>query len=140
MKILRPINIDLLWKKIPSTVVVWILVFIAVLAAIVLNLLLLREIKKRTSKLPKAKLFAYEVAVSLNIDSNGGVSAKHADGSNLSDHKYAIEKLISISPSASRRAGKLLSGSRSEIAVRLPRLWRPFDPAVMTLKSNKKVY
>ena len=140
VKITRPIHIDLLWKKIPSPIVVWILVFLAVLAAIILNLLLLREIKKRTSKLPKAKLFAYEVAVSLNIDSNGGVSAKHADGSNLSDHKYAIEKLISISPSASRRAGKLLSGSRSEIAVRLPRLWRPFDPAVMTLKSNKKVY
>lgn len=140
VKITRPIHIDLLWKKIPSTVIVWLLVFLAVLAAIILNLLLLREIKKRTSKLPKAKLFAYEVAVSLNIDSNGGVSAKHADGSNLSDHKYAIEKLISISPSASRRAGKLLSGSRSEIAVRLPRLWRPFDPAVMTLKSNKKVY
>ena len=140
VKITRPIHIDLLWKKIPSPIVVWILVFLAVLAAIILNLLLLREIKKRTSKLPKAKLFAYEVAVSLNIDSNGGVSAKHADGSNLSDHKYAIEKLISISPSASRRAGKLLSGSRSEIAVRLPRLWRPFDPAVITLKSNKKVY
>ena len=140
VKITRPIHIDLLWKKIPSPIVVWILVFLAVLAAIILNLLLLREIKKRTSKLPKAKLFAYEVAVSLNIDSNGGVIAKHADGSNLSDHKYAIEKLISISPSDSLRAGKLLSGSRSEIAVRLPRLWRPFDPAVMTLKSNKKVY
>ena len=140
VKILRPINIDLLWKKIPSTVVVWILVFIAVLAAIVLNLLLLREIKKRTSKLPKTKLHAYEVPVSLTVDTNGLLIAKHSDGSNLAEHKYAIEMLTPISSSESRRAGELLGGSRSKIAVRLPRLWRPFDPAVMILKSNKKVH
>jgi hypothetical protein len=140
VKIDRPVSIDLLWKKIPSPIVVWVLVFLAVLAAIILNLLLLREIKKRTAKLPNTKQYAYEVAVSLIIDASGGVTAKQVDGSKLSDHKYAIEKLIPISLSDSRRAGKLLSGSRSEIEVRLPRLWRPFDPAVMTLKSNKKVY
>jgi hypothetical protein len=140
VKIDRPISIDLLWKKIPSPIVVWVLVFLAVLAAIILNLLLLRETKKRTSRLPKTKLHAYEVPVSLKVDTNGLLIAKHSDGSNLAEHKYAIEMLTPISSSESRRAGELLGGSRSKIEVRLPRLWRPFDPAVMILKSNKKVH
>ena len=139
VKITRPIHIDLLWKKIPSPIVVWILVFLAVLAAIILNLLLLREIKKRTSKLPQEKLFAYELPIILQLNEKGGVDARNRDGSDIGSHLFAVDKQITLKIAKSRLSAKLDKGSRSELNVDLPNIFRPFKPAVLVLKSSSKV-
>lgn len=139
VKITRPIHIDLLWKKIPSPIVVWILVFLAVLAAIILNLLLLREIKKRTSKLPQEKLFAYELPITLQLNEKGGVDARNWDGSDIGSHSFAVDKQITLKIAKSRLSAKLDKGSRSELNVDLPNIFRPFKPAVLVLKSSSKV-
>jgi hypothetical protein len=139
VKIDRPVNIDLLWKKIPSPIVVWVLVFLAVLAAIILNLLLLREIKKRTSKLPQEKLFAYELPITLQLNEKGGVDARNWDGSDIGSHLFAVDKQITLKIAKSRLSAKLDKGSRSELNVDLPNIFRPFKPAVLVLKSSSKV-
>jgi hypothetical protein len=69
----REIKVDIEWKMRPPMWIVWAIVALALLIVALLNLLLLREIKKRTSRMSSG-LFAFEVPVKLTRLKTGQIT------------------------------------------------------------------
>jgi hypothetical protein len=50
-----------------------------------------------------------------------------------------VDKQITLKIAKSRLSAKLDKGSRSELKIDLPNIFRPFKPAILVLKSSSKV-
>ena len=136
----RPVKIDIQWKTRPNPYLVWFIVLISLLIAAFLNLLLLREIKKRTSKMAKSGLFAFEVPITLTRMGSGQIVVRTRDGLDPTSVSFDIAQQIAVRVDADRRHAKLSDGTRSALRIKLPSLFRPFTAPLLVLDSKKSVY
>lgn len=136
----RTIKVNVVWKTKPPILLVWLLVIAALLIVALLNLLLLREIKKYTSKMAKSGLFAFEVPVTLTRMASGQVVARTRDGLETTSVAFDVSEQIAVRIDSDRRHAKLMDGSRSTLRVKLPSLFRPFAAPLLVLDSKKSVY
>lgn len=136
----RPIKINVVWKTKPPIWLVWVIVLVALLIVALLNLVLLREIKKYTSKMAKSGLFAFEVPVTLTKMGSGQVIARTRDGLDTASVAFAVSEQIAVRIDGDRRHAKLMDGTRSTLRVKLPSLFRPFAAPLLILDSKKSVY
>jgi hypothetical protein len=136
----RPISISVDWKPKPPIWLVWGIVAIALLIVALLNLLLLREIKKYTSKMAKSGLFAFEVPVSISRMRTGQLLVKTREGAELSSVQFNVDDQFAVRIEGDRRHAKFMGGSRSSLKVKLPSLFKPFAAPLLVLDSKKSVY
>lgn len=135
----REIKVDIEWKMRPPMWIVWAIVALALLIVALLNLLLLREIKKRTSRMSSG-LFAFEVPVKLTRLKTGQITVTTSEGNPLSSVAFNIDEQFAVRVEDDRRHAKFVGGSRSALHVKLPSLFRPFTAPVLVLDSKKPVY
>jgi hypothetical protein len=136
----RKVDIDLAWKAKPWPPLVWAIVLASLLIAALLNLLLLREIKKYTSKMAQSGLFAFEVPVRITRMRTGQLTVKTRDGADLSSVVFNVDDQFPVRVESDRRQAKLMGGSRSSLRVKLPSLFKPFAAPLLVLDSKKSVY
>lgn len=135
-----PISVNIEWKEVPSALTVWLLVILALLLAGLLNLLLLREIKKQTSRMSQSGLFAFEIPIKLVRNQSGQIAATTRDGAPLSSVVFDVAQQIAVKVDDDRRHAKLTNGSRSTLRVKPASLFKPFTASMMILESNRSVY
>ena len=136
----RRVDIALEWKAKPSSLLVWAIVIASLLIAAFLNLLLLREIKKFTSRMAQSGLFAFEVPVRISRMRTGQLTIKTRDGADLSTVVFNVDDQFPVRVESDRRQAKLMGGSRSSLRVKLPSLFKPFAAPLLVLDSKKSVY
>lgn len=136
----RAIEIDVRWKTKPPMSIVWAIVIASLLFAAFLNLLLLREIKKYTSRMAQSGLFAFEVPVRISRMRTGQLTIKTRDGADLSSVVFNVDDQFPVRVESDRRQAKLMGGSRSSLRVKLPSLFKPFAAPLLVLDSKKSVY
>jgi hypothetical protein len=136
----RPVTIALEWKSKPWPPLVWAIVLAALLIAAFLNLLLLREIKKFTSKMVKSGLFAFEVPITVTRLGSGQLVTRTRDGLEPTSVVFDVSEQIAVRIDSDRRHAKLNDGSRSTLRIKLPSLFRPFEAPLLLLDSKKSVY
>ena len=135
-----PISVNIKWKEVPSALAVWLLVILALLMAGLLNLLLLRAIKKKTSRISRSGLFAFEVPIKLVRNRSGQITGTTRDGAPLSSVVFDVAQQIAVKVDDGRLQAKLVNGSRSTLRVKPPALFKPFTASLMVLESNRTVY
>jgi hypothetical protein len=136
----RKVDIALEWKAKPSSLLVWAIVIASLLIAAFLNLLLLREIKKFTSKMARNGLFAFEVPVQIIRQRTGQLLVKTREGADLSSVLFSVEDQFAVRVESDQRHAKFTGGSRSSMRVKLPSLFKPFAAPLLVLDSKKSVY
>lgn len=135
----REIKVDIEWKMRPPMWIVWAIVALALLISALLNLLLLREIKKSTSRMSSG-LFVFEVPVKLTRLKSGQITVTTSEGNPLSSVVFNIDEQFPVRVENDRRHAKFEGGSRSALRVKLPSLLRPFTAPLLVLDSKKPVY
>jgi hypothetical protein len=136
----RKVDIDLAWKAKPDPRLVWLIVLVSLLIVALLNLLLLREIKKFTSKMARTGLFAFEVPVQITRQRTGQLLVKTREGADLSSVLFNVEDQFAVRVESDQRHAKFTAGSRSSMRVKLPSLFKPFAAPLLVLDSKKSVY
>ena len=136
----RAVEIDVVWKAKPPMWIVWLIVVSALLVIAFLNLLLLREIKKYTSRMSKSGLFALEIPINITRQRTGQLTTTTRDGSQLSSVSLNVDEQLAVKVDPDRRNAKLNGGSRSSLRVKLPSLFRPFAAPLLVLNSKKSVF
>jgi hypothetical protein len=136
----RAVEINVDWKPRPNSWLVWTAVLLALMMVALMNLMLLREIKKRTSRMTSSGVLAFEVPIRLSRMRSGQLTVKTSDGSELSSVVFNIAEQVAVKVEADRRRAKLTDGSRSALRVKLPSLFKPFTAPLLVLESKKSVY
>lgn len=135
-----PVVIDVSWLRVPSRPVVAIITALLILLAALVNLLVMRLIARRTSKMPGSGVYAYEVPVRLVLSPGGRVQMTLRDGSDLGMHQFDLSNQIPLRLNKARTEALLLGGSRSVLRVKQPPLHRPFRSAVLIVDSPSSAF
>lgn len=136
-----PIVININWKRTPDAWVVWFITALALALVALLNLFVLGQFTRRTSKLPESgRVMAYEVPVRLERGQAGQVRVSGANGEDLSRHQFTIDGLIRLTTNKSRSEAILAGGTQSVLRIKYPSLFRPFKPPYLALISKDMVY
>jgi hypothetical protein len=130
-----PVTVDVSWLRVPPSSIVAVITILLVLLAGLVNLLIMRLIARRTSKMPASGVYAYEVPVRLVLSAGGRVQMMARDGSDLGAHQFELSNQIALRVNKSRTEAILNGGSRSRLRVKQPPLHRPFRSAALVLDS-----
>ena len=129
------VNVDL--KKVPNKWLVFLLTAFMFLLVIFLNLGLMRLLMRKSARISKFGVDAYEVPVVVQKAVDGRLEIRLQDGSSPIAHQFEVEKKIAMRVSPDGRTASLSGGSLSKLRVVLPPIYRPFGDAVMRIESSK---
>jgi len=130
-----PVKVDVSWLRVPSRSVVALITTLLIVLAGLVNLIIMRLIARRASKMPASGVYAYEVPSRLVLSPGGRVQMTARDGSDLGAHRFELSNQIALRLNKSRTEAILNGGSRSRLQVKQPPLHRPFRSAVLVLDS-----
>lgn len=135
-----PVTVDVSWLRVPSRPLVALITVLLIVCAVLVNLVVMRLIARRTSKMPRSGVYAYEVPVRLVLLPGGRVQMTLRDGGELGSHQFELSNQIPLRLNKSRTEAVLSGGSRSVLKVKQPPLHRPFGSAVLILDSPSSAF
>ena len=133
-----PVAVNVELKKVPNKWLVLFLTIFMFLAVIYLNLGLMRLLMRKSARISKFGVDAYEVPVVVQKAVDGRLEIRLQDGSSPITHQFEVQKKIALRVSPDGRTASLSAGSFSKLRVALPPLYQPFGDAVMQIESSKK--
>jgi hypothetical protein len=107
------------------------------LFVIFLNLGLMRVLMRKSARISKFGVDAYEVPILVQKAVDGRLEIRLQDGSSPIAHQFEVQKKIAMRVSPDGRTASLSGGSLSKLRVVLPPIYRPFGDAVMRIESSK---
>jgi hypothetical protein len=136
-----PILIEVEWKRVPIWWVVLLVALASLVAVALINLAVLGQLTRRTTKLPASgQVMAYEVPVRVEKVGASQVRVSAEDGTDLGSHVFAVSRLISLTPNAARSEVALRDGSRATLRIVYPPLFRPFRPPYLVIDPANSPY
>lgn len=133
-----PVAVNVELKKVPNK---WLVVFLTALMflfVIFLNLGLMRLLMRKSARISKFGVDAYEVPIMVQKALDGRLEIRLQDGSSPMGHQFEVQKKIALRVSPDGRSASLSGGTGSKLRVVLPPLYQPFGDAVMRIESSKK--
>lgn len=132
-----PVAVNVELKKVPNNLLVLFLTALMFLAVIFMNLGLMRLLMRKSARISKFGVDAYEVPILVQKAADGRLEIRLQDGSSPIGHQFEVQKKIALRVSPDGRTASLSGGSFSKMRVVLPPIYQPFGDAVMRIESPK---
>jgi hypothetical protein len=133
-----PVIVNVQLNKVPNKWLVFCLAILMFLFVIFLNLGLMRLLLRKSARISKSGVDAYEVPIFVQKAIDGRLEIRLQDGSSPIAHQFEVQKKIALRVSTDGRSASLSGGSFSKLRVVLPPLYQPFGDVVMQIESPKK--